>query len=379
MALPLIAAGIAGLAGLFALGCGRDPFQDSNDDAKDPCDGVDCSSRGVCVPTRDAFVCVCDRGYYQQGPECLQDEPQEDGSLASDPEALPDDDHDDAGDSHEVVDEDQEYPYCDERRCYDSHSYECSYTEMKDNKIFMGTRVVECPGVRICEDGMCVMPPDGADLVCGPGKKSACEVTDVHDLIEEPGHASSYSCEDTRCRPLNKESECSTDQPLEACQLEVPYRCGEDAAYMLFGNVYEGGAYPRLHNWYAFDMMIGQPPLFSHYILDLKMDWFDDRYSNVFSGPLPERCVDAVKPVLVASFGDEQRKTINLDETWQSCVLREIAAFTAAGIESGRVRIQLQNDGMKCAGVGGGGSVYMSVLAVAKARIWSCSCVEQDR
>ncbi|HPQ81353.1 MAG TPA: hypothetical protein PLZ86_06470, partial [bacterium] len=56
-----------------------------------------------------------------------------------------------------------------------------------------------------------------------------------------------------------------------------------------------------------------------------------------------------------------------------------VLTFTAAGIESGRVRIQLQNDGLHCAGVEGGGCHYISVLAVAKARVWSCSCEEQDR
>ncbi|HPQ81951.1 MAG TPA: hypothetical protein PLZ86_09595 [bacterium] len=129
MALPLIAAGIAGLAGLFSWGCGRDLSAEGEEEARDPCDGVDCSGRGVCVPTRDSFVCVCDRGYYQQGPECLQDEPLENGSADSDLEALPDDDYDDAEDSLGSVDADQEFPYCDERRCYDSHSYECGYTE----------------------------------------------------------------------------------------------------------------------------------------------------------------------------------------------------------------------------------------------------------
>lgn len=44
-----------------------------------PCDGVTCSDQGVCVEAQGAAWCVCKRGYYPEGTECLPDPNAPDG------------------------------------------------------------------------------------------------------------------------------------------------------------------------------------------------------------------------------------------------------------------------------------------------------------
>ena len=394
MAFPLIAAGVAGLAGWLLSGCGGDdPLPATNDNDPAPtaaCDGVDCSGHGACVPVRDSFVCVCERGYYSEGAKCLEDTPDapavdespdqdaltaDEGDVTDDgPDEAPDEAHDHPSFEAEPYDADagvNEQPdadagmktlFCDDQYCISSSAYQCEYASSASAS--KATRVIACDEDQVCQDGKCVTKPDLVDPDCGGNMRSICEVTDMHDLIEETDHDATRNCDD----PIYIVPEtCSTSSV--AIRDSYPYQCGEDMAYYLFGNHWDNGR-EDLDDWYAWTAKVNPPPLADIYRLRMK---FDFSIGHLLAGTPTAECAEKLKQKLVIGFGDDQRIVRSIDDTWRHCVLQGMAVFSPAGITSDSVRIQIQNEATNCDTAT---NQFISVLAVAKAQIWSCKCVE---
>ena len=370
MAIPLIAAGVAAAASWFLSGCGEEEG--------DPCEGVDCSGHGVCVPTSDAYVCVCERGYYQDGPECLSDTAEDDGAQAVDVEEVPDETADDDADAE--IDLNQDLPYCDDQYCISSRSYRCDYREISEGKVLMKNRLIECSPEQACEYGKCVTHPDLSDPNCGGTRRAACQVTDEHDLVEEgyndevEGHDAAKSCSNpVMC---NMYDECNTYS-------EYPqiYQCGEDAAFKLFGNYSDYSSQPMSNDHYAFSMRVDTLPMSTHYQVETKHDFYYQHIcpseENQSTAPA-DACADVLAPVMDIMFGDDQRAQIHQDEAWKRCQYQLMATFSSAGVADGKVRIQIRNGGVNCTRLDGTTDrTYLSVLAVAKARVWSCECIDK--
>jgi len=362
MALPLIAAGVAAAASWFLSGCSVADEETQGD----PCEGVDCSGHGACIPMKDSFVCVCERGYYQDGPECLADAPEDDAVAVADVEETPDETAENDADADAAIDPNQEFPYCDEQRCLDDRSYECKYTEVSDDKIVIGTRVVECNDEQVCQNGACVTRPDLTDPNCGANRRARCEVTDVADVYDENGveHDLKTECSDW-VRPNGR---CDTDNS--------PYQCGDDGAFELAGN-YEAGNPQQASQGYLSLAMRVAPQLLNGYLrVDVKGDWYyDESFSN---DGVPTDCTAQMNPELDIQFGDGQHKIVPYSSSWQRCVYQGLAVFTPDGIEDGRVRIRLSNRGFFCREQNPTydeyWDEYQSMFAVGGVRIWSCEC-----
>jgi len=362
MALPLIAAGVAAAASWFLSGCSVADEETQGD----PCEGVDCSGHGACIPMKDSFVCVCERGYYQDGPECLADAPEDDAVAVADVEETPDDTSDGGNDADAAIDPNQEFPFCDDRYCVSAHAYQCDYREVSGGAVVARNRVVECSPEQVCEEGMCATHPDITDPNCGGSKRARCEVTDVADVYDENGveHDLKTECSDW-VRPNGR---CDTDNS--------PYQCGDDGAFELAGN-YEAGNPQQASQGYLSLAMRVAPQLLNGYLrVDVKGDWYyDESFSN---DGVPTDCTAQMNPELDIQFGDGQHKIVPYSSSWQRCVYQGLAVFTPDGIEDGRVRIRLSNRGFFCREQNPTydeyWDEYQSMFAVGGVRIWSCEC-----
>ena len=393
MAFPLIAAGVAAAASWFLSGCATDdPLDSSPNDAMgaaDPCEGIDCSEHGACAPSGDSFVCVCERGYYAEGAKCLEDTPDvpveddvSDQDLSSvDDEGVPDEAPDDTQDhpwyEAEPYDADagvNEQPdvdadagmktlFCDDQYCISSSSYQCEYTSAANSS--KATRVIACDEDQECQGGKCVTKPELVDPDCGGSMRLVCEVTDEHDIIEETDHEATRNCDD----PIYIVPD-TCDTTKEVLRDAYPYQCGGDMAYYLYGSHWDNGM-ADLTDWYSWVAKVNPPPLADIYKLRLKLDY---SIGHSVGGTPTTECAEGLKQKLVMSFGDDQRVVRTIDDAWQRCVLQGMAVFSPEGVTSNSIRIQFQNDATNCYTKY---TSHISVLAIAKAQIWSCKCVER--
>lgn len=269
--------------------------------------------------------------------------------------------------------------FCVNQTCLTSTSYYC--------KLSGGTGMtMDCPKDMVCSDGACSTPPAQLDLNCPAGKRTQCEVTDVFDIGEEADHGllrGSGAFAD----------KLSTYQWGSGVSSEwlSAYQCGSDQAHLLYG-IYRYGAPDQpawaKYNWASWNMKVIPPPYASSYILDRKMDWFFSTSADRGQGNPPPDV--SHNPTLIIQFGDEQRRTIPLSDEWEHCVLKKFGDFNTNGVEAGKAQIQVSNGGQQyCSSYSifnflpehDGGQICSSValsassiLALAKARVWSCGC-----
>ena len=376
MALPLVVVGLAKLAGLAGVvfgmsSCGGDEGTETagptnNTGAANPCEDIKCSEHGSCVPTQDSYVCICDRGYYNEGPFCFRDLPDapSDGDVGeqADAEAEPD------VDSYEEEANNSNQPSDFECECISQLSYRCRTPK---ESIFIG----DCREDERCEDGKCVTNPGIIDPNCGEGMRGSCEVTDIHDIFSTSDDYNDHNV-DRNC------AQSSASYYLCVANDDNAYQCGEDKAYSLIGNYLEDEDQPKWDTWYAATMHVTPVPDASYYRLDLKKDWFYREPLSSCVADTPDKpsdsCLEMLKPKLDIMFGDEQRTIVPFSDSWERCVYQSMATFTPMGVDGNSVRIQLQNQGRSCDTDPRFGDLcqFYSTLAVAKMRIWSCECVE---
>ncbi len=356
MALGTIIIGAAAIAAaIWGSGCGeRVPLKKEE---KDPCDSVDCSGHGTCIPIEDRFVCHCDRGYFDEGAQCLPDEIS-DGDFDAD-SVENDTDAEDVEAETEIADADGEdddqfeeedvprNPYCATQYCLNATSYFC---ESK-----LGDKVIECVEEEYCDEGMCVLRPDEEDPNCAPGMRSACEVTDEFDIpmlgAADQSQSRSHAYSVVGCWHSS------------AFQLDGQYQCSDDAADVLKGMYYIGQEGAIVESWMAMTMQVIPPPEKSFYRVDAKMDWM-----TIY----PDACDENYPPALMTFFGDEQSSLLSYEESWKRCLYQTVGEFSAAGIDGDAVRLRFQNHGDNC----DGRNIQINGLAIARTRIWSCECVE---
>ena len=326
--------------------------------SQDPCAGVSCSNQGECVPENGRAACRCNRGYYHDDGECLPIVYGDAGTGAADEGvAALDMDAVDTGVDLEPdswIDE----PYCIEQECLTATTYSCN-----NGKEIV---VYECESWQRCVDGACATGEEEEDPNCGPGIRSICEVTDEFDFVEEEGHDFTHTEHD-----VDHDRYFQTTEGGGTCGSRDGYLCAEDDAICLFAIYDQGTDSPiRLESWAAFTMRVNPPPEGSYYRLDVKTDWLVD-------GSMCTDLEDCL-PVLNVMFGDEQLQSQSLaGEHWEDCIFNVFGVFSAAGVRSNGIRIQIQNVGEHYHDCCVPGDVWHhNRIAVAKVRVWSCLCVD---
>lgn len=379
MALPLIAAGVAGLAAWFMSGCGQgsEPSGGDADNNSTPCSGhgkIKYTDLGM---GNTGVNCVCDEGYTLIAEQCgyysdykgwidnygdtssyyygCNDTSfgtkkmllKEDGTPVFTCEC--DKEHEALGDTCIITnasadgDADAETDaaasdkFCATQECTSASTYLCTQPSGKEI-------TVQCRDDENCVDGKCALKKEFNDDYCGAGMRSVCQLTDIFDVIEDTtAHSFEHST--------------SNFAASTSSNYSGNYACSEDDAAVIKAIYSYDDTDPGLESWIAFTLKVLSPPEADHYQLELKADWF------YFCSTTSQYCTTAIE----ASFGDAQHKTIDVKkDNWDSCVYNTIKNFNADGVEDDGVRIRVQNAGRYFSSD--------SLLAIAAARIWSCKC-----
>ena len=150
---------------------------------RDPCDGVGCSGRGICVAHGPVASCLCFEGHVARGLECVAEETDADADVDADADADVDSDADADGDLDADADSDEDATCArtDVDRCSDTlpccHATDiCAGPSMAEAYCYTRCTLTECTtvaGTGVCIDvgptGVCPGPGDPVSTTCEHG------------------------------------------------------------------------------------------------------------------------------------------------------------------------------------------------------------------